>query len=169
MKIIEAMKALKDNDAKVADLQAKISQHCARLSFETSPYSDPRAQVREWVQSCNDLSQYSATLLVRLAKTNLLTSVTIELGGKQVTKSIAEWVWRRRKFAKLDMETWLRLNDRGLKEGTLPSTQGIAEKVFVLRSYDAEERDKMVAIFSSEPSKIDATLEIVNATTDLVE
>ena len=38
MKIIEAMKKVKQNDQKISDLQKKISETCANLSHETPVY-----------------------------------------------------------------------------------------------------------------------------------
>jgi hypothetical protein len=168
MKIIEAMKKLKANEEKIGDLQNKISAACAHLSFETPLYDDPKAKVREWIKACCDLTQDSVDLLVRIQKTNLTTFVDITLGDEVVTKTISEWVWRRRKFAAVDLGTWTRLNDRGLKEGNLPSTTGVQQEVKIVRNFDPELRDKWVAIYRDEPHKIDAALEVVNAVTELV-
>ena len=38
MKIIEAMKKVKMNEVKIADLQTRIGNHCANLSHETPVY-----------------------------------------------------------------------------------------------------------------------------------
>src|SRR5258706_14930760 len=102
MKIIEAMKKVKANKEKITDLQAKISTSCATLSFEHPLYPDTKAKIAEWAQSCNVLSQENIRLLVSIARTNLATYTTIELGDKRVTKSLAEWVWRRREYAAID-------------------------------------------------------------------
>lgn len=169
MKIIEGMKRIKMNDEKVADLQAKIAQNSAALTIETPLYEDAKAKVREWLQSCQDLSQESVRLLIAIQRTNLATQVTIELGGKQVTKSIAEWVWRRRKFAAVDLTTFSKLTDRHLKEGFSAGPTGGQIEMKIVRNYDPADRDKIMAMYREEPSKIDSTLEVVNATTDLLE
>lgn len=169
MKIIEAMKRVKANKQKIVDLQGKISAHSAHLSFETPVYPDQSAKVNEWLQACFDTAQENIRLLTSIQRTNMATPVTIQLGEKSVTKSIAEWVWRRREYAAIDLQTYNQLTDRGLKEGKLPTTTGVAQDVTIKRYYDPEERDKMRAIFSREPFEIDGALEVVNATTDLIE
>lgn len=170
MKLIEAMKRVKANHQKITDLQALIAKNCASLSYETHAYKDPSGQIREWLQSCIDTSKENTRLLVAISKTNLATPVTINLGGVAVTKSIAEWVWRRREYATIDHKTWSQLSDRGLREGQTPSTTGGEPlKVTILRHFDRAEADKMLAMYKQEPFEIDSALEVANAVTDLIE
>lgn len=170
MKLIEAMKRVKANTLKVSDLHQKIGAVCANLSHETPVYgADTAAQVGAWLQGCEDLSQENVRLLCAIQRTNLATQVTIELGGKQVTKSIAEWIWRRRTYAAIDLQTWQRLGDRGLKEGHMPQSTGNAIEVKIVRHFDPVLRDAKAAMYRDEPHMIDAALEVVNAVTDLIE
>lgn len=169
MKIIEAMKRVKANKEKIVDLQNKIAGASANLSFETPLYGTETAtRIAEWTQSCDDLTQENIRLLTAIARTNLATPVTISLGEKSVTKSIAEWVWRRREYAALDLATWSKMTDRGLKEGSGQTSQGVPMEVKIIRHYDPVRRDKMITMYKSEPHEIDAALEVVNAVTDLV-
>ena len=170
MKIIEAMKRVKANKEKIADLQQKIAQYCANLSFETLVYgADTTNKVREWLQSCTDVSQENIRLLTAIQRTNSATQVPITLGDKTVVKSIAEWVWRRREYAALDLKTWQMLTDRNLKEGVGQNSTGTPVEIKINRHYDPVHRDKMVAMFKTEPHEIDAALEVINAVTDLVD
>lgn len=170
MKIIEAMKKIKANKEKIEDLQGKIGQYCANLNFETPTYgTETPNKIREWLQSCDDISKDNARLLVAIQKTNLATPVTIQLGDNSVTKSIAEWVWRRREYAAVDLATWSKLGDRNLKEGQTVNSTNEKVDVRIVRHFDPVQRDKMVAIYRSEPYLIDGSLEVVNAVTDLVE
>ena len=170
MKLIEAMKRVKMNKAKVADLQAKIAQFCANLDFETPTYgAESGAKIQEWLQACDDVSQENVRLLVAIQRTNLATFVPITLGEKSVTKTIAEWVWRRREYAQLDTKTWASLTDRNLKEGMGNNSSGTPIQVKIVRHFDPVRRDHMVAMYKSEPHEIDSALEVVNAVTDLVE
>lgn len=170
MKLIQAMKQLKDLMAKAEDLRGKVAQFCADLSIETPTYADQKRQVAEWIQSHGDILKEVLRLRVAIQRTNIQTPVTIELDGKQVTKSIAEWIHRRRDLAKLDQDMWARLSDRGLKEQNVQTTPGGAvTEVRIRRYFDPAEKDRKLALYRSEPSVIDATLEIINATTDLVE
>lgn len=168
MKIIEAMKQIKANRKKVQDLQVKIRNNCAMLSTETSSYKDPEKQIREWIQAALDLTRDTEQLLVRIQRTNLETPVTIEIGGKAITKSISEWVYRRREFATMDSMTYKLLTDRGLKEGTIKNSVGDTIDQKIVRFFNAEERDQKVAMFDEEPMLIDSRLEVVNAVTDLL-
>lgn len=169
MKVVEAMKRVKLNKQKIADLQAKLKQVCANLSHETPLYPDTSQKVREWLQSCRDLSQENVRLLCAIARTNLATSATICVGGQPVTKTVAEWVWRRREYANLDLATWSCLTDRGLKEGQSNSTTGVPFEIKIIRHYDPAKRDEMVAMFKAESYEINSALEVVNAITDLIE
>jgi hypothetical protein len=170
MKIIEAMKRIKANKEKIADLQKQIAQYCVNLNFETPTYgAETPNKIREWMQACGDICQQNAKLLVAIQRTNLATLVTVTLGGGAVTKSIAEWVWRRREYAALDLKTWQGLTDRNLKEGIGQNTTGTQVEIKIIRHFDPVARDAMVAMYKSEPHEIDAALEVVNAVTDLME
>lgn len=168
MKIIEAMRRVKINREKIADLQAKIAQTSAHTSIETPAYPDPKAKVAEWAQACTDLCRDNITLLTNIARTNLATNVTINVGGHTLNKTIAEWVWRRREYAAIDLKTHMGMTDRNLREGQVQSSTGVATDVKIVRNYEPEQRDKMVAMYKAEPHEIDAALEIANAVTDLI-
>ncbi len=169
MKIIEAMKKAKDLRIKADDLQKKVGLYCADLDFETPTYNDQSQQVREWVQSHSDVLKEILQLRFAIQRTNIATPVTIELGGKQVSKTIAEWIHRRRDLAELERGMWARLGDRGLKEGRTQNSTGGVLDVKIRRYFNPVERDEKLELYRSEPSVIDATLEVINATTDLVE
>ena len=79
MKIIEAMKKVKSNKEKIVDLQNRIALYCVNLSFESPTYGvETAAKVREWLQSCDDISRDNCRLLVAIARTNLATNVTTQ-------------------------------------------------------------------------------------------
>lgn len=170
MKIIEAMKRVKMNKDKIADLRKRIAASSANLSIETPLYENTKDKIAEWLQSCTDTSQDNVGLLVAIQRTNLATQVAIEIGGKKITKSVAEWVWRRREYAKTDMETWAHLTDRNLREQRVQQSTGAEPlEIKLIRHYDPAMRDEKLALYRDEPHLIDAALEIVNATTDLIE
>jgi hypothetical protein len=168
MKIIEAMKKVKENKEKIADLKEKIKLNCAHLNYETPMYPDAQTKIASWAQSCEDLSQENIKLLTSIAKTNLCTNVDIEICGKVVTKMIAELVWRRREYAAHDLGIYSCMTDRGLKEGFNQSTTGVPMEIKIIRKYDVELRDAKINMYKSEPRLIDAKLEVINAITDLV-
>jgi len=169
MKIIEALKKIKDLTRKADDLEKKVRDNCADLDCETAVYENQKLKVGEWLQSHGDIVKEILHLRVRIQKTNLETPVTIEIGEQFLTKSIAEWIHRRKDLAKLDERIWSQLGDRGLRETqTFKLTPASPEAyVKIRRYYDASIRDAKIALYREEPSKINATLEIVNAVTDL--
>lgn len=174
MKIIEAMKKVKDLQRKADDLKEKVGLHCADLDFETPLYGTPAEQtnvVAGWVQAHHDVMKEVLRLRIAIQRTNLETVVLVVLGDKEVKKTIAEWIHRRRDLANNELSMWRRLGDRGLKEGKLtPSIpNGQPLEVNIRRYYDPKERDRMVDLYASEPTIIDATLEVANAVTDLIE
>ena len=169
MKIIEALKQTQDLARKVDDLKRKIGLNSAHFSHETPVYKDQTKQVSEWIQACCDIIKEIARLRVAIQMTNLVTSVTIVIDGKEVTKSLAEWIHWRRDLADLRKSVHAMLGDKGLKEGTMNQSTGEQIPVTVIRCYDPVERDKQVEIYAAEPKLIDGKLEVVNATTDLIE
>jgi hypothetical protein len=171
MKIIEALKKIKDLQRKADDLADKISKHCADLDCETPIYTDQRRQIIEWLQAHSDLVKEILHLRCSIQKTNLETKVSIELGGKYVVKTIAEWIHRRRDLAALEEVAWKKLTDKGLKETyTNQLTANAPQTVIKRRLYfDPAERDKKIELYRSEPSLIDSTLEVINAVTELIE
>jgi hypothetical protein len=170
MKLIQAMKQLKELAIKAEDLRKKAGDNCADLTIETPTYADQRATVAGWIQAHSDILKRIAELRLAIQRTNLATEVTIELDGKHVTKPIAAWIHRRRDLAGLEMTMWKKLTDKGLKEQNLQTTPGGAvTEVRIRRYYDPAERDAKCELYRSEPATIDATLEVVNATTDLLE
>ena len=169
MKIIEALKQIKDLQRKANDLREKVKAHSAYLDYETPVYPDQKGQVKQWIQAHSDVLKEILRLRVAIQRTNLAVAVSIELQGKPVTKTIAEWVHRRRDLAVGEQQMWQMLTDRGLKEGRMQQSTGQPMEIKIIRCFDAAERDTMVAAYSSEPSQIDAKLEIVNAVTDLID
>lgn len=170
MKIIEAMKKIKELQVKAEDLRQKVSQYCAIQSLETPLYGkDQSEKIKEWLQGVSDVYKEILRLRVSIQRTNIQTLVTMELDGKQVTKSIAEWIHRRRDLAEYERKLWESLTDRGLKEGILKNSQGETVEVKIVRYYDPTERDTKVACFRDEPSIVDRTLEVINAVTELIE
>lgn len=169
MKIIEAMKQVKDLTRKADDLRTKIGSHSADLDFETPMYENQKLQVSGWLQSHSDILKEILRLRVAIQKTNILTPVTITIGDVNVTKTIAEWIHRRRDLAAMEQQAWRQLTDRGLREGTVTQSTGQLKEVKIRRYFDPLVRDQKVEEFRSEPHLIDSTLEVVNAVTDLIE
>jgi len=169
MKLIEALKQIKDLQRKAEDLRGMVAANSAHLSYETPMYPDQKAKVDSWLQSHSDILKEISRLRVAIQRTNLETPVMIQLNGVGVEKSIAEWIHRRRDLADLECKAWKSLTDRGLREGIANQSTGQQVEVKIVRCYDPSKRDEKIMALSSEPTTIDSTLEIVNAVTDLIE
>lgn len=168
MRIIEVLKKLKDNHAKLLDLRGKIGQNSAYVSFETPRYPDQTQQVSSWLQMHKDIVTEQENLTFRLHKTNLLTNVTISIGGNNITKTIDQWILRRRTLSALEMEAYKMLTDKNIMEGKTKGPTGEID-VKIIRCYDPKMKDEKMEVLRAEPSLINAQLEIINATTDLME
>ena len=178
MKIIEGMDRIKQNIKEIDDLKKKIAQYCVRYSHEGFTYKDEagndstRAKIAEWLQGANQLALDNVNLQMRIQKTNISTMVTIKIGDNVITKSISEWILRKRKYATLDLEIWKSLDDRNMRDGFMPTSSGEKVKTEVVRYYDPTLKDKRVKEYSLEAMKgglIDTHLAIASATTDLVD
>ncbi len=172
MKIIEAMKKIKELQDKAGDLRAKVALYCADLDHETPTYGTPEDQTKQiesWMQMHSDVIAEIMRLRMAIQRTNLQTVVQIEINGKRIEKTIAEWIHRRRDLAKLEQEMWSKLTDKNLREGFMATTSGGQVQVRLRRYYSPAKRDEMVALFKSEPMTVDATMEVINAVTDVIE
>jgi len=174
MKIIEGMKKLKDLTRKAVDLQKKIQTYCADYDTDSPTYKtaeDQRAQIASWLQAHQDLTREIEKLRIAITFTNVTVKVPVEMeDGSNPSKTIQGWILRRRELAAMDRAAWEGLTNRGLKDQAYrPDAK--SEQVIVShvrRYYDQAARDAKVMLYMAEPARIDATLEVVNATTDLV-
>lgn len=173
MKIIQAMKEIKEQQQAIAELIKKVKDNAAQMDFETPRYGGSldgqKATVREWIQSVHDRLERISNLRMSIQRTNLATMVAIKIGDKEITKSISEWIHRRRELAELEKTAWAALTDKNLKDGFLPATSTDAERkaAKVVLFFEPAERDRMVEMFRTEPGRIDSTMEVINAITDL--
>lgn len=169
MKIIEGLKKIKDLQRKVDDLRNLVKRNCARSTLETDKYKDQEGKVSGWIQSHSDIIKEILKLRISIQKTNLQTSVSIEIDNKTVTKTIAEWIHRRRDLADAELLMWRCLTDRGIEEGAGKGPSGDPIDIKIVRFYNPEARDSRIDLYQSEPIIIDSKLEITNALTDLIK
>ena len=174
MKIIEALKKREDLKRKADDIRAKIRDHSADRDIDVPAYETvdlQKKQIEEWLQAHSDILKEIERLSLTIQRTNLEKEVSVEVeDGKFVTKCIAAWILRRRELAKLEAGAWSQLTDRNIMPQSYKKNEADKEVYItnVRKYYDQKKRDEMLEKFTSEPSRIDAALEIANATTDLV-
>ena len=169
MMIVEALKKVKYLERKASDLRKLVSENCAKSTMETDKYTNQSSKISEWLQSHSDIIKEILYLRICIQKTNLVTSVSIELGGKIVKKSIAAWIHRRRNLAELEVLMQQCLTDRGIREGLGKGPSGDEVNIKIVRFYDPVDRDNKLELFVSEPSIIDGSLEVAAAITPLIE
>jgi hypothetical protein len=172
MKLIEALKGLKELKRKASDLRDKIARHSAYKSTETAVYGskeDQTKQVKEWLQAHSDIIKEIEKITLAIHTTNLATMVTITIGGVDVTKSIAAWIIRRTELSGYDFQAWAGLTDRRIVEGYETNSAGEKTQVSIVRCYDPKERDNKIGLYNEEPSLINSKMEVVNAITDLID
>ena len=112
--------------------------------------------------SHSDTTQRIADLRIAIQRTNIETSVSIELGGKHVVKTIAEWIHWRRDLAKSQLTLWSQLQDRNsagqqLRDGQIEGTAGGKMMVKIRRYYEPALRDEKMALYlaPSPPSSME--------------
>ncbi len=167
MKIIEALKKIKYLTKKCEDYRAKIAKSAADMDFDTPEYPDMKAKVSEWVQGHGDMIKEISSLKFRIQKTNVHQMIAIDLNNNKVTKSIYEWIQRRRELCSLEQKAWEALTDRSLGDKQFQQTNGSISTLKMRRYYDPAEKAKMVDAMKYEPVAIDSALEIANCTIDL--
>ena len=154
---------------KAEDLRQQIGQNSADMEVDTPLYPDMKSKVTGWVQAHGDIIKELLKLKYRIQKTNCNTKITIPLNGHDVTKSLYEWIQRRKEFARVELNAWEKLTDRGLRDMKFQQSNGIEAPIKVRRYYDPEEKENKVTVLKSEPFLIDAALEMANCRIDLVE
>jgi hypothetical protein len=170
MKIVEALHKIKHLKNKIQDLQSKISTYCAGMDVDKPTYENQEGQISEWLQSAHDSVKEVMRLKFAIQRTNISTNVTIEIGGIPVVHSISGWITRRVELAGIEKNTWECLTTKRLVPMKLPANPGEPPRVTNVKLYyNPKLKDKMVAEYSEEPALINAKLEVVNATTDLIE
>ena len=170
MKLIEALKKIKDLQRKIDDLKAKIKEHSAGYDIEEATYGTKEQQsqqIKDWIQSVHDSIKEILRLRVAIQATNLKTQVKIN--GAE--KTIAEWIHRRRDLATLECGVWGCLTDKGLQKQQVFRLKDAEDTVLskLHLFFDPKIRDEKIEEYKSEPITVDAKLEVVNAETDLIE
>ena len=177
MKLIECMKDQKSTLRKMEDLRKKISSYCADLDVMQPTYgtaAEQEKKISEWLQSHDDLAFKLTDLKKKIQETNLHTQVMIKVGDNDVARSITEWIIRRREIVDLQLLAYSSLGDRGLSDKGIramgsPDEAKKLQNARVRFYFNASDRDLKIDTLKNEKESIDKALEIINATTDIIE
>lgn len=174
MKLIEGMKTLRVLEKRMATNSQRINQYASILSSERPLFSteaQQRQEVKSLIQANEDLAKEYLELKKRVDLTNIKTQVQIS----KRSFSISDLLVIKRGIAKLMRQTYQALND-GQATTRLQATRGqfsgaqTGEKgPRIERLY--EEKDKIAGLqeWQDLEDEIETRLEVINATTDLVE
>lgn len=170
MKIIQALKELPLIEKKIQKNIELIKKYAAavdngkvQLFFDT--VDAQRQQITSLIQSNNDLVSLKAKIRRDLATTNARTPVTIN--GK--TYTIAEWIELKQHGLENMRNTFAALDDLQATRAAMTAPPNPTTGVKVVRFYDEVFKNSQLSEVLELQNTIDTILEIVNATTDIIE
>ena len=169
MKIIDALKELPLIEKKVhknAEQVEKYASYGSHVGAEFEDQAQQEKELKSLLQSNKDLLERYRKLKLALSKTNNETVVTIN--DKAMT--ITEWIIFRNKTSSLATSVYNRLTTRKA-ESDIRNTQvnlNEGQVVGIVKCYQEKDKNNALEYVADLYSQIDATLERVNATTDLV-
>lgn len=167
MKLIEAMKQLKVIEKRMAKNVQQITKYASIPSNEKSPFGtedQQKKEVRSLLQSNNDLTKEYLRLKNCIDRTNLNT--TIQIDG--ISYTLVDLLTLKRKLANGMINTYEALND----SYSISKIRGIYNQdksVTTVYLYDEEDKNNNIRKWQDLADNIESRLEVINATTDLVE
>jgi hypothetical protein len=169
MKIIEGMKELKLIEKKINDNTGKIMTYSSTVSTERPFFEnekDQRKEVESLIQANTDLVMRYLKIKRMIEQTNL--AVTAEFDG--VKYSLADLLVLKRRLGDTLIRTYnaLSTNYADTRIRNAPAEID-GKKAQVIRLYDENKKNENLSKLMEFTSNIDARLEVINATTDLVE
>ena len=171
MKIIEGMKELKLIQKKMDQNCAKITQYCTITSSEKPIFETEKAQQEEvdaLIQANEDFVQQYLEIKGQIEVTNMKTKVP--LGGKEYT--ISQLLTMKRTLSGPARKTYLCLNDNGLANRVVVQRNAdttAQTEITIKRFWDEKKKNEKVQALDDMVERIDPTLEVINATTDLLK
>ncbi len=171
MKIVEALKRLKVIEKRISRNSQDISKYSSGVNterplFETE--AKQRAELKSLIQSNLDLLQESMKLKKNIEHTNL--SIKVDIEGKEYF--LSDLLMLKRKMIKPITATYESMNDNA-GEGRLRTAVAFKDQggsaPHVVRYYDEKEKNEGRRKWMDLGDQIDSRLEVINATTDLVE
>lgn len=165
MKIIEAMKKIKTIDKKILKNNVLITKYASMLDNQKPYFTTEEEQKKELlslIQANRDLMKEALHLKKCIDKTNMITMIKID----KEEYSLVDLLNIRRKYAKYMMDTYNSLNENNanssLRINNVPTVK-------ISRLYDENMKNKGINYWQELYDNIDSRLEVVNATTDLIE
>lgn len=172
MTIVEGLKKLRVLEKRAESTTVAISEYSSKVSTEKPAFgsdAEQRQEVSGRVQANLDLVEDMLKLKRRIDTTNL--AVELKIGGQ--TRSIADWLLIKRKLGGIILGTIMALStrtgDRRRMEMRGSSMGPDNAPVHVERMYDEAVKNKQLREWQDRLAEIDGRLEVVNATTPLLD
>lgn len=168
MKIVEGLKKLRVIEKRMVDNTKKIQQYASILNTEKPAFDTEviqKAEVNSLIQANKDLFKEYLDLKQKVEKTNL--AVEMEVDGTKYT--LSSLMIMRRKMNELMLNTYRSLNDTSA-EGRIHRAYGSKDQqIHIVKMYDEKDKNKNLAFWQNLADNVDSRLEIINATTDLID
>jgi len=168
MKLIEAMKELKLVEKRMEKNREQITQYSSGLSNEKEIFGSEQKQIDEvksLLQANVDLFNRYLYLKRSIERTNLETKVEFSVG----TYSISELLAIKRRLQHGVINTFKALNTQSAEARMRTIKIPDNVEVKVVRYYREEEKNLLLKSWMEFFENIDGRLEVVNATTDLID
>lgn len=172
MKIVEALKRLRVIEKKFEKNKMEISEYSSMPNVEKPIFETEAKQKKEVesrIQSNLDLSKEYMKLKKDIEYTNLVTKIKLQ----DQEWSISDLLVLQRKLAKEIINTYNSLNDtnaqRKIDKFYRYNAPHDNKTVVPTRFYDEKDKNEQIRYWSDLYNEISSRLEVVNATTDLVE
>jgi hypothetical protein len=165
MKLIEALKEIKLIEKKLQANREQLSQYSSATDMERLPFVTEEAQrdaIKSILQSSSDLLSNMLLLKRSIERTNLETKVTVM--GQEF--SITELLFLKRYGCSQMTNTFQCLSTDFATRKVRAFSDS---KIKILQFFDEKMKNDKLRYWMDFEAAISSTLEIVNATTDLVE
>jgi len=174
MMLIEAMKRLRVIQKRMLHNIDNVNKYAAIISTERPLFNsedEQKKEVKEIIQSNLDLMKEYLELKKKIERTNLQTIV--EIGGQKY--SISDLLILKRNLIKLVVNTYDALNTKHAQTKlnamalATRSSGGLGETPRIHHMFDEKEKNENLRKWQDLYDNIDSRLEVINATTTLLE
>jgi hypothetical protein len=175
MKMIEALKEKKLNSKKVGSILSDIQKYASLLSTEKPAFDSEKEQreyVKSLVQSAIDLLNRRAKLKCMIDRTNLETKIRIPKGlvTPEHEISIAEALMFKLSYTEyIGVFNSLNRTAASMKMRGAQSVAADGTKIQEVQLYDENWKNNSIKDLNMKFNHIDAHLEMLNATVDIIE
>lgn len=167
MKLIEALKQLKVVEKRMDSNSIKITKYSSIVSTERPAFENEEVQKTELkalTQANKDLLKIYLILKNKIDKTNL--TITVSIDGVEYT--INELLVLKRRLIQKMINTYQALNEEEAYDRFRKFASNDKEAKIV-RLYNEKDKNENLNFWQNLRDNIDSRLEVINATTDVIE